>query len=397
MDVMTRPRPPYLHRVTTRHGKMVWYVRPGVGARKRIRLRSEFGTEEFRVEYEAALSGAPLQTKGAPASGTLAWLIERYREVGAWTTLSLPPAGSGRTSLSMCLRTPAKKRSASIKTATIMAGIERRSKTPAQARNFLKTMRGLFKWAAKAKHIKGDPTVGVENPYKSKGQGFIAWTESDVLAYERRWPIGTRQRIWLDVLLYTGLRRGDAVRFGRQHVKDSLGTIKTEKSNFEVTLTLPILPVLAATLAAGPCGDLTFIAGEGGQPLTKESFGNLFREACRAAGVPDRRTACARLQRPGRRTRVRRSRSSRQYLDGRAGRMASHYTQSADRRRLRSRRWQARERKVNIYAHTFAQVCPSARKFKMKSMRNLSRWWAREDSNLQPDRYERQGEASRLR
>ena len=86
MDVMTRPRPPYLHRVTTRHGKMVWYVRPGVGARKRVRLRSEFGTEEFRVEYEAALSGAPLQTKGAQASGTLAWLIERYREVGAWTS-----------------------------------------------------------------------------------------------------------------------------------------------------------------------------------------------------------------------------------------------------------------------------------------------------------------------
>ena len=67
MDVMTRPRPPYLHRVTTRHGKMVWYVRPGVGARKRIRLRSNFGTEEFRLEYQAALAGQPRQeAKGAP-------------------------------------------------------------------------------------------------------------------------------------------------------------------------------------------------------------------------------------------------------------------------------------------------------------------------------------------
>ena len=28
---------------------------------------------------------------------------------------------------------------------------------------------------------------------------------------------------------------------------------------------------------------MTFIAGERGQPLTKESFGNLFREACRPA------------------------------------------------------------------------------------------------------------------
>src|SRR5262245_21755644 len=42
----------------------------------------------------------------------------------------------------------------------------------------------------------------------------------------------------------TGLRRGDAVRFGRQHVRDGVGTIKTEKSGFTVEVTLPILSVL---------------------------------------------------------------------------------------------------------------------------------------------------------
>ena len=47
-----------------------------------------------------------------------------------------------------------------------------------------------------------------------------------------------------------------------------------------------ILPVLQATLDAGPCGDLTFIVGANGQPLTKESFGNEFRDACKQAGVP---------------------------------------------------------------------------------------------------------------
>ena len=54
-------------------------------------------------------------------------------------------------------------------------------------------------------------------------------------AYEKRWPVGTRQRIWLDVLLYTGLRRGDAVRLGRQHVRDGVATIKSEKTDTEVT------------------------------------------------------------------------------------------------------------------------------------------------------------------
>jgi integrase len=90
--------------------------------------------------------------------------------------------------------------------------------------------------------------------------------------------------VWLDVLLYTGLRRGDAVRLGRQHIRDGVASLKTEKT--DTLVMLPILSVLAETLAAGPCGDLTFIAGAGGKPLTKESFGNEFRQACKAAGVP---------------------------------------------------------------------------------------------------------------
>ena len=70
--------------------------------------------------------------------------------------------------------------------------------------------------------------------------------------------------MWRDVLLYTGLRRGDAVRFGRQHVRDGVGSLRTEKSRAKVTVTLPILPVLQTTLDAGPVGELTFIAGSDG-------------------------------------------------------------------------------------------------------------------------------------
>jgi integrase len=114
--------------------------------------------------------------------------------------------------------------------------------------------------------------------------GFPIWKEEHVAAYEMRWPVGTRQRVWLDVLLYTGLRRGDAVRLGRQHVKTGVATIVTEKTGTEVTI--PILKVLADTLTAGPCGDLAFIVGPSGQPMTKESFGHAFHKACRAAGVP---------------------------------------------------------------------------------------------------------------
>lgn len=93
-------------------------------------------------------------------------------------------------------------------------------------------------------------------------------------------------RPWLafDLLLYTGLRRGDAVRLGRPHVKNGIASIRTEKTGEVVTI--PILPPLQASIDAGPIGELTFICGERRRPMKKESFGNWFREACKNAGVP---------------------------------------------------------------------------------------------------------------
>jgi hypothetical protein len=33
-------------------------------------------------------------------------------------------------------------------------------------------MRGLFRWAHRAQHIKHDPTAGVESPTRAKSEGF---------------------------------------------------------------------------------------------------------------------------------------------------------------------------------------------------------------------------------
>jgi integrase len=217
-----------------------------------------------------------------------------------------------------------------------MAGRDRRGGTPSQSRHFLDAMRGLFRWALKARLVKIDPTVGVEDPPRSQSDGFAPWSEDDIATYEARWPIGTRQRVWLDVLIYTGLRRGDAVRLGRQHVRNGVGTIKTEKTGTEVML--PILPMLDATLKAGPCGDLTFIAGESGRPLTKESFGNLFRKACRDAGLQNRSAHGLRKAAATRAANAGATESELEAIFGWiGGRMASLYTRAANRRRLAQR------------------------------------------------------------
>jgi integrase len=211
----------------TRHRAVVWYARIGGTSRgPRVRLRATYGTAEFWAEYETALATA-LRKPATPHEGTLAWLLERYRETTAWTNLSLATRKQRENIFVHVLETAGAQPFAKITAATVMAGRDRRSSTPSQARHFLDAMRGLFRWALKARLVKIDPTVGVDDPPRPQSEGFVPRSEDDIAAYEARWPIGTRQRVWLDVLIYTGLRRGDAVRFGRPHVRNGVGTIKT--------------------------------------------------------------------------------------------------------------------------------------------------------------------------
>ena len=132
--------------------------------------------------------------------------------------------------------------------------------------------------------------------------------------------------MWLDVLAYTGLRRGDAVRLGRQHIRRGMASIKTEKSGFTLEVSLPILPILQATLAAGPCGDLTFIVGANGKPLAKETSATSSRPRAKRPACRAQRTAFGRLQRHAQLTLVPPRRTD--------PKMAAHYTRTANRKRL---------------------------------------------------------------
>jgi integrase len=101
-----------------------------------------------------------------------------------------------------------------------------------------------------------------------------------------------------------------------------------------VTVTIPILPVLDGVLQAGPCADLAFICGENGGTLTKESFGNLFREACNAAGVAKSAHGVRKIGA----TRAANNGATVAELEAifgwQGGGMASLYTRAADRARL---------------------------------------------------------------
>lgn len=221
---------------------------------------------------------------------------------------------------------------AELKQRHILKGRDDRAGTPAAARHFVDTMRGLCSWGVEAGYLAESPTTGVSTPKKS-GDGFAMWTEEDIAKFEARWPLGSRERVAFAVLQYTGLRRGDASRFGRPHVKGNVGRITTEKTGEHVVFRLE-QPLLDA-LEAGPVGEWTFIARDDGRPFIKESFGNWFREICTAAGVPDK--SAHGLRKAGA-TRDAEDGWTEAELDAkygwRGGRMAAKYTDKMNREKL---------------------------------------------------------------
>jgi integrase len=150
--------------------------------------------------------------------------------------------------------------------------------------------------------------------------------------FEARWPVGTRERLAYAILLYTGLRRGDAARLGRQHVRGESLEIRTEKTGTIVII--PVLPELAEAISKTKTGDLAFIGKSDGAPMSKESFGNWFRTACEAAGVPG---SAHGLRKSGA-TRAANNGATVAQLEAifgwSGGKMASLYTRTADRKRL---------------------------------------------------------------
>lgn len=278
---MPRKRKPYVLREKTRHGAIVWYFRRGKGAR--VRLPGAYESAEWLAAYEAALGGA--EPPPATTSGTFKWLVERYKASAKFAGLAPETQKFRAGILDKVATTGGNIRINQITRKIIADGRDRRAKTPFAAINYLKVMNQLFNFAVDAGFMTSNPAKGIDRP-SPRTDGHHTWTIEEVRRYQERWPIGTRERLAMDLLLYTGLRRGDVVQLGRQHVRGGVIRYRATKNGVEVVL--PVLAELQASIDAAKTGDLAFLATERGTPWKKESFGTWFRSACIEAKVPGR-------------------------------------------------------------------------------------------------------------
>jgi integrase len=162
---------------------------------------------------------------------------------------------------------------------------------PEAANARVKTLRQLFAWASSPEYRYAAKNPAREVAYfkSNNPDGFRAWSEGDVARYEARHPIGTKARLALDLLLYTGVRRSDVVRLGPQMERDGKLVFTETKGRSQLTKSheLPILAPLRRSIDTTPTGHLVYLVTAFGHPHSVKAFGNWFKRRCREAGLDD--------------------------------------------------------------------------------------------------------------
>lgn len=153
------------------------------------------------------------------------------------------------------------------------------------ATSLRKQLRRLFAYAKRLQWIPTNPVEDAERVGKTKLEGYHTWTEAEIAQFQRRHPLGTKARLALEIMLWTGQRRGDARLFGPKHVINGRLNFKTSKNSAD--LWQPLAPQLREAIdAMQSVGLHTFLVTDFGKPFSRAGFGNKMREWCDQADLP---------------------------------------------------------------------------------------------------------------
>lgn len=280
-----------LRYVTTdrdRHGNLrLYFRRPGA---KKIRLRGLPGSDEFMEAYRAAVNGKTIERRRVTPikPGSFRSVCTAYCGSPEFKLLDQSTQKWRRRALDDICETHGENPIALLNLPRHIKKLrDEKADKPSVANTRLKALRAMFSWALEADLVDVDPTKSVKLiRYVTKGHH--SWEPEEIAKFEERHKVGTKARLAMALLRFTTGRREDAVRFGRQHVKD--GRIRYTQAKNEhrkpVKIDIPLHPDLAAIIAATPPEHLTFLVTDYGKPFTAPGFGNKFRTWCDEAGLP---------------------------------------------------------------------------------------------------------------
>jgi integrase len=263
-----------------------------------VRIRERLDSEAFRRRYDELLAGSDHAKEADPAvttpkRNTLRWLCVEFFTSADFKRLDPRSQYTRRRILEHMFDEPIAPGATEtfgdfpldrLRPKDLRVLRDRKANLPGAADNRVRALRRVFKWGLKNEHVRANPARDVE--YVAKGsEGWHSWTPDELTKFEERHPVGTKARLALALLMYTGARRSDVVRLGKGNVRN--GWIKFSQHKTSVPVELPVLPALQEIIDATPVvGATTYLVTQYGKPFTAAGFGNWFRDRCNEAVLP---------------------------------------------------------------------------------------------------------------
>lgn len=285
---MPRERPPYVELWRDRHGKIRVYFRKDKGSR--VRLPDKVGSTEFNAAYTAALIGEPIPvaaTMSRVITGSLAALIISYKKSKAYLGLR-DTTKSGYNSRLEALRTQHGHRSVIGLTKERIESkiLSPYSDRPGAQLSIFKMLRILIQHSMGLEkgsnlRLSTNPSAGIVRP---KTREFRSWTDAETTAFERRWPIGTKQRTAYALMLFVGTARTDVHRMTWAQFDQDEVAYRRNKTG--VAVDTMVHSELRRALARAKRDHVCILTTAYGKPFTVDGFSGWMRGAMTKAGLP---------------------------------------------------------------------------------------------------------------
>jgi integrase len=273
---MTKLRLRYVNEYVDRTGKLRRYFRRGS---TRGPLPGDVGSPEFMAAYQALLGAKPAAT--TKISGSLGLLITEFYASRAFRDVKPSSQRTYRAALEPIAKAHG-HRTAKInhrQAAKLIADIG--ATKPSMANLTKKVLQAVYKFGVKAGWVDANPIIGID---AFKGGTHHTWTEGELQTFEKRWPVGTRQRLAYALLLYTTQRVGDVAKMHRSDLVAGELHVIQQKTGAE--LYLPFVDEIQRALTAFPAKGLTLFGRRDGKPMTRAGLTDFMKEAAAGAGLP---------------------------------------------------------------------------------------------------------------
>jgi enterobacteria phage integrase len=159
---------------------------------------------------------------------------------------------------------------------------------PGAALSLLKMLRVLIHHAmslddSNPLKLRYDPSAGIKRP---KAGEIRAWTDTETAAFERRWPLGSKERTAYALMLYVGTARADIHRMTWRQIDEVTSGITYTRSKTGVRIDIDLHDELRRALEHAARDHVTIVNTAFGRPFTAAGFSQFMRKAIKAAGLP---------------------------------------------------------------------------------------------------------------